>query len=399
MKLRCFIFLFIGPQGDVIKNKTEEIFPDKTKNIKVTQSTRQTPFIVKPHKYLEISKHRANIKEILRWSNATPIRRYEDTGYMCCYCNERYIKPANLKKHTLETHNDIEKAHFFKLSVDTLVIRLDITLLRCRICKCDLESLEEFMQHLKDDHHKTIYTDIKIQITPLKFVSESLQCCVCNNAFASFKLLLEHMNLHYRNYICKVCDTGFTCRNSLRNHMQRNHGESFRCSPCSIIFNTLAEKIAHVKTVHLLKYNSNRCGYCNEYFKDYKSKQIHLAEVHGTKLPTYKCQACDKVFQHRKPLTIHVKKYHLLERLHKCSECDMKFYRSNELTRHMVKHTGLRKFKCSVCSKGYSRKCTLREHMKIHNNVRRFKCEHCGQAFVQKCSWRGHMKSKHEEIV
>lgn len=336
----------------------------------------------------ELHKHRSNIKEVLLCSNATPIRRFGDLGYQCCYCEQQYLEPARLKKHTLETHKEVQRAFFMKLNMTGFIVRLDITALRCNICEQSIDTVEELMDHLNKVHKKTIYTDIKSHITPLKFDTEILHCCICMKTFSKFKVLLEHMNIHYRNYICQICDIGFTYSNSLRTHIYTIHNNGDK-----------GLKKKAVKNTNTLTKYLNKCGYCNETFNDYRKKEAHLVSAHGLKIPTPKCQACDKVFKNRRLLNIHIRKDHLMEREFKCSECDMSFFRSTVLKKHMVKHTGLRSLKCSVCSKIFGRPKSLKEHMKVHDDYRRFKCEHCEQAFVQKCSWKGHMKSKHGEIV
>lgn len=351
-------------------------------------------------KQTELQKHRNNIIEVIRGSNATPIRRYGGTGYMCCYCRDQYLEPTDLKKHTLLTHHDVYKASFMiKVGIDQYVIRLDITDLKCKFCDQNIDTLEQLMDHLKFDHERTIYTDIKNRIVPFKFGTEMHQCCVCMNTFPKFKMLLEHMNIHYRNYVCEVCDVGFVNVQGLKCHKLTHDTGTFKCDHCSQIFDTNVKKKAHERTMHLLKPARSKCGYCDETFSDYRKKEAHLVSMHGLKVPTPKCQACDKVFKDRKKLNVHIKRDHLLERQHKCSQCEASFFQSTELKDHMVKHTGLRSFKCAVCTKAFSRAKSLREHMKIHDDIRRFKCEYCGQAFVQKCSWRGHMRSKHDEIV
>lgn len=399
MGIKALLLLFIGPPAESTLKvpstiKTKETGADGTK---VSSTPKQNALV--PVNRQEITKHRTNITNILLSSNATPIRRYEDMGYMCCYCNNQYRDPADLKKHTLESHSNVQKANFMKQTMDSFVVRLDITSLRCTVCDASIETVEELIKHLNTEHKIKMFTDIKNHITPFKFITETLQCCLCTNTFSKFKSLLEHMNFHNRNYICKLCEAGFTTISSLRNHMHVHENGNFKCDYCSSVFETLPKKKAHERSKHVPKLDIYKCGYCNETFNGYRPKEEHLMSIHGLKLPDHKCLACNKVFKYRQDLRVHVRRDHLLERRHKCPECDMSFFSAKVLQMHMVKHSKLRAHKCTVCTKAFSRKYTLREHLKIHYNIRRFKCEHCDQAFVQKCSWRGHMKSKHGKIV
>lgn len=386
------IILFVGQV--TVKAKIQRHQPDEVEHKTVTRKTRQTS--ITPLKTKALPKHRANIKEIMLSSNATPIRRFGDMGFVCCYCDDQYVEAAELKRHTLEFHQDIRNAFFLsKLGEDRFVVKLDITTLRCKICNRYIDTLEQFMDHLRIDHQRTIYTDIKNQIIPFKFVTDTLQCCICMNTFSKFKMLLEHMNIHYRNYICDICDVGFVNAVNLTNHMLTHENGTFKCDHCSQVFNTKNKKRLHERK-HGFKTLIFKCGHCSATFNEYRKKEAHLALEHGQ---AYKCKACEKVFKNTKALNNHVRRNHLMERPHKCTECDMSFFMTTELNNHMVKHTGSRSFKCTICFKTFGRSSSLREHMKIHNDDRRFKCEHCGQSFVQKCSWRGHMRSKHDEIV
>lgn len=347
----------------------------------------------------DLVKHRANIKEILVNSNATPIRRFGGIGYTCCFCEEQYINPADLKTHTLKAHLDVTKANFMThMNMSEFVIKLDITGLNCKLCNTEINTLENFVDHLKNVHEKNIFTDVKSHIFPFKFDNEPLKCMICSNSFNRFRMLARHMHIHYRNFICTKCDAGFVNRNALAQHAENHRTGEFSCDFCPKVYKTQVKKRLHERAAHTHVEMMYKCGYCTETFKDYRNKEAHSAAVHGVTPLTPKCQACDKVFNNRRLLNIHVKRDHLMERPHKCSECEMSFYTTTGLKNHMVKHTGSREYHCSICLKSYGRKKTLNSHMRIHEEER-FKCKHCGRAFVQKCSWRGHMRTKHGEIV
>ncbi|XP_050676695.1 zinc finger protein 728-like isoform X18 [Leptidea sinapis] len=346
----------------------------------------------------ELKKHRFNLIEILRNSNATPIRCRGGIGYACCYCSDEFPDPADLKKHTIAAHDENSRLRLMDgKDLHRFHAKLDITQLKCNICNRPIDNIELLIDHLKNVHSIKMYMDVKNQLLPFKFSENSLQCFMCQSVHHKFKSLLEHMNVHYRNFICEVCNAGFITRSVLAQHSKAHDIGTFKCHYCDKVFDTLRKKQSHEKCVHTHSEGLNRCAYCNEKFGDYRKKETHLFRVHGVVYTEAKCQACDKTFRSQKEYTAHIKRLHLMDRRHRCNECDMSFFTSNELKNHMVKHTGERMFKCEVCFNSYGRRKTLREHMRIHADDRRFKCEHCGQAFVQKCSWRGHMRAKHGE--
>ena len=68
--------------------------------------------------------------------------------------------------------------------------------------------------------------------------------------------------------------------------------KSYKCKVCETIFDTKADKVLHVKTVH----NSLKSFDCTECSAKYKSRQglsDHKILVHEKKKP-YKCTMCDQ---------------------------------------------------------------------------------------------------------
>ncbi|XP_061725551.1 zinc finger protein 816-like isoform X1 [Cydia pomonella] len=346
----------------------------------------------------ELKKHRANIKILLECSNATPIRCFSGFGYKCCYCTEIYTNPNDLKTHTLTKHDvKTRKVLMQRNLLFAFLVRLDITGLKCMLCRAGMDKLNDLIEHLKLKHEKKLHTDVKSHILPFKF-DDGLKCVVCAKIFTKFRSLQEHMNVHFRNYICDVCETGYPNKRMLVQHYNMHKTGVFNCEYCTKSFNTEQKKKLHERFVHIYANSNflNKCGICKERFKCYRTKEHHMLAIHGVS-SAVKCQACEKTFKNQRLLTIHVQRDHLMQRPHKCTICDMSFFEKQELKNHSVKHTGSREFRCEICSKEFGRRKTLREHMRVHEE-RRFRCEECGVGFVQRCSWRGHMRVKHSVV-
>lgn len=280
---------------------------------------------------------------------------------------------------------------------NNLSIKIDVTDLKCKLCNLNVDTIANLKKHLIKDHDVKFYPDVKDYVLEFKLTDgEILNCALCNSTFETFKMLLQHMNGHYRNYICDICDLGFINKHKLRNHQRTHDIGSFNCSFCEKVFTTRVRKLCHEKYTHNsnARYTTN-CPHCDQSFTSYYRRNRHMSVEHNSAAATYKCNICDKSFILKSKLTSHIKKVHLMERNHICSECGQGFFIKQSLDEHMIKHNGERVFKCTVCSKAYARKKTLREHMRIHNNDRRFKCGVCALAFVQKCSLKSHMLSNH----
>ncbi|CAH2230096.1 jg11303 [Pararge aegeria aegeria] len=372
----------------------------KIPNITITDVKSLSEKIKTPAPITEKNKHCNNLEVVLACSNATPIRSHDGFGYTCCFCTDHYVNPEDLKTHTLMTHNNsADKLEFMKKQrPDAFLLKLDITLLKCRVCDESIETIDGLFEHLQNEHKKQVYMDVKKQIIPFKFHGKELKCAICPLVFSKYKVLLEHMHIHYRNYVCDICDCGFISRRAMLNHKGSHKTGTFECSKCKKVFPTHMRRIAHMNAIHKYMSFPSKCKICMERFKSSPLKDQHMITVHGMTPVIRKCLACDKTFTSQQALRIHTKKYHLLERNHQCTECEKTFFGGDQLKNHMLKHTGRKDFQCDVCSKWFTRKTVLTEHMRIHTNDRRFTCLQCGRGFVQKCSWRGHMRSVHGEI-
>lgn len=353
------------------------------------------------HGRIEIDKHRDNIIALVVNTNATPIRCVSGGMFCCCFCKFQFPKAGELKQHTLQEHDVKVKRNFFgpgnRKGLWDLLVKLDTTALKCNICDINLNNIDESLEHLKC-HDLPVHVGISNRILPFKFDSELLRCAVCFEVFSAFKVLLDHMNGHFKNYICEICSAGFPLLKYLNRHRGTHKIGEFKCELCHKIFDTRQKREYHNKIVHL-KVRHNKCGYCGESFRDNRVRNKHMEQEHGIKIKVVKCKACDRSFPNQSAVTIHLRKDHLMERRHVCSECGMGFFAKRALLKHTIKHTGLKEYLCEYCHKAFGRKHTLREHLRIHVEDKRFKCELCGRAFVQKCSWKSHMRCRHGEIV
>lgn len=316
---------------------------------------------------LELDKHRFNIRTLLQFSNATPIRtHYVGSGYICCFCKAHFPKATDLKTHTIQDHDDNTKNKFMQTTaLFCFTVKLDITSLTCTICSMALETLEQLIDHLNNSHQKGLHTDIKSHIACFKLDEEVMKCHICSIDFNSFKHLQAHMNKHFSNFICDVCGTGFINQSQLAIHSDIHRVGTHNCSTCGKVFQSANKLKAHKRLTHLAASEKYKCYHCGEKFKNRNIKKIHMIEAHGVEYADLKCDACHRTFKSSKSLHDHKKRDHLMRR-YPCGLCDSVFCRADRLKRHQVTHTGIREFKCELCSKSYTRKCTLTEHLRGH---------------------------------
>ncbi|CAG4958691.1 unnamed protein product [Colias eurytheme] len=312
-----------------------------------------------------------NTSMILENSNVTPFISRNRSGFPCFYCRSIYDDLLTLREHQQKSHSKCEiKKALSAYGAECLVVYVDITDLKCTLCDQKIPNLNELKTHLIRTHKKKMHTEFTDRVIPFKLYQESdnkYECQLCGFTFESFGSIERHMNVHYRNYVCKECGTGFVTKNRLQWHTNKIHvGGNYPCEVCKKVFTTQQTHKNHVDTVHKMV-KRFKCPHCSERFSEYYSRQKHLVEVHDGPPLQYKCNVCDKSFDRRFMLSKHLKRVHLGERDYQCQMCAYKCFTKNELRVHMVKHNG--KFECSVCHKSYARKTTLRKHiMRIHNN-------------------------------
>lgn len=345
----------------------------------------------------EMAKLVKNFEIVMRCSNATPLRALHGLSYTCYFCDEQFPGPGELKNHTLKSHQDFRHTSSTRLpSLSNYSVKLDITLLTCSVCCQRFNQLSPFMDHLRLKHNQPIHTDVKNYMLPFKFDSDPLKCALCDTEFNTFRNIVEHMNTHFRNFICDVCGTGFINRASWRTHKANHDYGDYPCSKCPQVFSSVVKLRNHNRYLHLGMAKRNKCAYCSEKFTCLIIKNNHMVREHGVAPTVVQCKACDKTFRNYTNLRIHQKRSHLLEvKRVKCTQCDMTFRDGNKLKEHMVKHTQARNFVCLICEKAYGRRQTLREHLRIHANDRRYRCDYCNMGFVQKCRLKSHILAKH----
>lgn len=395
-------------KNPTVKKLCESVELQKTATaaIQKTASSKKDTTSVEKNKAAPFSdvkeKLYNNLEVILSCSNATPIRSHNGFAYVCCFCKDHYVNPADLKIHTSTAHvNKNDMRDFIKKQkIFAIQFRLDITQLKCKICDENIETVEALFDHLRNEHQKIIHADVmKNRIVPFQLGGEELKCAICPLVFTRFKLLMKHMHKHYRNYVCEICGSGFFNHAAMYRHKDTHTTGNFACGECGKVFSSNQKRTSHVNKVHKFMSMASKCGMCNERFTSNRMKDKHMIAVHGMTPIILNCMSCDKTFPDTQLLKTHVKKFHLMEKNYPCTECDKAFFTNRLLKNHMLTHTGVKEFQCDVCTKWFPRKTSLREHIRIHTNDRRFTCLHCGRGFVQKCSWRGHMRSVHGEIV
>lgn len=312
-----------------------------------------------------------NLTTLLKYSNVTPFKDRNDAGYICAYCFKTFPDPNILRQHTHYDHVKEKPTYKAGSGISSFVVFLDIVDLKCTICGLSMESINFLTEHLVKEHDKKYYLGVTDYFQPFILTSEQqIHCCLCDEVFHNMKLLMQHMNMHYRNFICTTCGAGFV--NSFRlkrhetTHLKKKTG--FACRHCGLVFAAESKKKAHVNAEHKGIEGHSVCQICKARFKNYYQKTRHMMQVHNVE--GIKCEKCDKRFNLKSNLMLHMRSVHLKERPYECSVCSMGFFIKRHMLGHyMATHTNERKFKCDVCGKAYATQNSLRKHMKKNHGI------------------------------
>lgn len=296
------------------------------------------------------------------------IFQWNKSRYRCFCCKEPFVNMNELRTHNENKHSvaDIEK---IIISQQNKLLKVDISVLKCRKCGEILKDLNNLYNHLKEVHGFIMLKDNLL--VPFKIESSGLQCQICLQNFNLFRLLNIHVNKHFQNHVCHICGAGFTNLVYLNLHKTRNH-RPFRCSQCKIDFKCRFDKRKHDVATHNIKLEKKPrfpCPYCNERFFQENFRVLHLVEEHGMEKPDHKCGLCSKSFVTRSLYNNHVRYVHLKEKNHECDICHSVFYTKSDVSRHRVTHTGEKKFKCTLCNNPFATKDSLRRHVKRTHTV------------------------------
>ena len=187
--------------------------------------------------------------------------------------------------------------------------------------------------------------------------SFELTCFACLKTYEDKYRLADHMNSHDKEepaFYCDKCETKFTRKCTLDEHMDLYHSENpeaFSCEECSTSFSKLSHFKRHVKAQHTKNEEEFDCDECGKKFNRHDNLLKHMRYAHNLKrktlvlpgindeLENFQCSYCEKVYTQKFSLIRHMESKHSKERNYRCYICDKSFQRKDVLKVHQQNHS------------------------------------------------------------
>ncbi|XP_031640218.1 zinc finger protein 267-like isoform X2 [Contarinia nasturtii] len=219
------------------------------------------------------------------------------------------------------------------------------------------------------------------------FIDTSCDMCSYTNFKTFNELRLHFMESHDSIGYVKCCETKFSRRDLLEEHIELHSNPDLFKYSCEeyLDLHKRSRKLNH------------DCEFCGKVFKTNSSLKNHLAShSNGSPAPKpklkFQCTLCKVWLSSKSSLKLHLQT-HTAESS-RCHKCNKVFSHSYGLVRHIrIVHFN-RIYRCHLCNKAYKRGDSLRDHIETHQNHKIYKCTFCEESF----GWRSNMY-KHRKLA
>lgn len=156
----------------------------------------------------------------------------------------------------------------------------------CSCCYAQMPNFKSFLVHMENHVSQPVASAN----------SASLRYCgICGEPGRDPVSFSNHIFSHaitsVRGRCCHACKKSFENRDELQKHLADIHTVAvYKCSICSVIFDTRAALKVHFTNKHDSECNHLRCYLCpDQIFHDRMSAELHVTMHHSQQLPTVSC--------------------------------------------------------------------------------------------------------------
>lgn len=442
-------------EDDEIKNpELERVMKNSVKNEKSGEVTcSYCPLMFSSIMYLKLHMRRKHNVLI------------DDFRLKCKLCNLSYDKVESLKRHVRRKHEPGTYCEVCSKQFPSMEAYLNHShkkiIKECNLCGLIFATQGGLSKHLRCTHK--VPTD------------KTVFCSVCNAGFHDKRQLKPHfMRVHLQvSYTCQFCSKMFKAKESYRRHLMFKHSDSYieetkthQCEKCPELFIDEFELCKHINTAHrtpdvVIKKEDKdvikdlfRCTKCTIEYNTWEELRVHFETTHHANEET-QCQKCGELMA-RSELPKHMKTHEEVEM--SCKYCEFKTKSRVSMTQHMLRHknaatincdfngcryktfyedamakhkrrhvdlgvklqcascpfqtmnkyilkyheeahsTGKKRYACDQCDYATILPANLVQHKYKHSTVKRFKCEVCPFATKYNTSLRFHVRKKHCDL-
>lgn len=236
----------------------------------------------------------------------------------------------------------------------------------------------------------------------------AVTCHHCQETFPSKRAKKDHLYNCSDNhaYHCLQCTRTFVTPIDLKKHRKKHHKITFRqeCIVCpqKMTFQTIAEKLDHVRNVHLdVESGKYFCSICTKLFPNMYGLRAHVVLHKGER--NFICDICGQAFARISLMQYHVSSVHVNHRNFVCDICpNKKFKTLVALKAHMRANHGPNQYRyaCDMCDRVFKDCSDRRRHRWSHGGFAKpHACHWCDKAFYEMKQLRAHLKSHNENTV
>lgn len=257
-------------------------------------------------------------------------------------------------------------------------------------------------------------TDESVHETPPKTNEiQRFECDICQSTFSSRQNIRQHMQVKHNpsieKYKCETCSTIFLHKTNFQKHKIACASKEKQALPdvvCEICGKTVKSKalVRHQRVMHHAS-NTVHCTICSNIFATTKELDKHRPKCISKRNQhdsisfgkQNECHVCQKMFKTKPSLEKHMRNIHDPNgKKFKCDQCDLAFPSNAAYQIHVKhKHFNIRDFKCRTCERKFKTKIHLKKHEYTHSKEKPFKCTHpgCDKQFTCKSSQKLHMNT------
>ncbi|XP_073831439.1 uncharacterized protein [Musca autumnalis] len=275
-----------------------------------------------------------------------------------------------------------------------------------------------YKKHLKRPETLEQYDDLIAKWRP------NLECRICNDTFARFKLLQQHFTQQHPIEECYIecCQLQLRYRYELEKHVYYHRiDRAFKCGICCAIFTTKFQLLQHLSQKHGQRLSPEvremfKCNNCGKEYSDKFNLRNHRNYCEGVESNISRpitCPDCGKSYKTKRCLRSHQSHFHK-SKLSQCPICDKIFKYPTVLKGHILSHRPERKYVCSVCHKAFKVADLMRSHfrkshveeykeqrrkkLELRNTKKTYPCDQCDKVYQTWMALKEH-KVQHEGIT